>query len=101
LELSTAVFKLAGLGIFFACRSCEYLKESAAEQQRTKILSLQNIQFFKEGRLLEHDHDELEFADFVSITFGWQKKDEKMDTVIQMASGNVALCPVRLATSIV
>jgi hypothetical protein len=62
LELSTAVFLLAGLGIFFACRSCEYLKVSAAEQRQTKIFSFQNIQFFKEGHLLTHNHDELEFA---------------------------------------
>jgi hypothetical protein len=40
LEISTAVFKLAGLGIFFACRSCEYLKVPAAEQRQTKIISL-------------------------------------------------------------
>jgi hypothetical protein len=39
-ELSTAVFELARLGILLTCRSCEYLKVSAAEQQLTKILSL-------------------------------------------------------------
>ncbi len=32
-ELSTAIFEVAGLRIFFACRSCECLKVSAAEQQ--------------------------------------------------------------------
>ncbi len=101
LELSTAVFELAGLGIFFACRSCEYLKVSAAEQQQTKILSLKNIKFFKERCLLAHNHDELEFADCVSITFEQQKKDEKMNTVTQMASSDVTLCPVCLAASIV
>jgi hypothetical protein len=31
-DLSTAIFNFSGLGIFFACRSCEYLKVSAAEQ---------------------------------------------------------------------
>jgi hypothetical protein len=39
-ERSTAVFELTVLRIFFAYRSCEYLKVSAAEQRRTKILSL-------------------------------------------------------------
>jgi hypothetical protein len=77
LELSIAVFELAGLGIFFACRSYEYLKVFAAELQWTKILSIQNIRFFKAGRLLAHDHNELKFADCVSITFERQKKDEK------------------------
>jgi hypothetical protein len=94
LDLSTAVFELTGLRISFACRSCEYLKVSAAEQRRTKILSLQNIQCFKEGRLLAHDHDELDLRN-------GKKKDEKMDTITQMASGNVTLFQVCLAASIV
>ncbi len=97
-ELSTAVFELAGLGIFIACRSCEYLKVSAAEQWQTKILSLWNNQFFKDRQLLAHNHDELEVVDCVSTTFEQQKKDEKMDTV---TSGDVTLCLVCLAASVI
>eukprot|EP00957_Ditylum_brightwellii_P145827 11103785-Ditylum_brightwellii.AAC.1 len=37
----------------------------------------------------------LKYADWVSITFKFQKKDKRDDTVTQMASGNSLLCPVR------
>jgi hypothetical protein len=37
-ELSITVSQLTRLAIFFACRSCEYLKVPAAKQQRTTIL---------------------------------------------------------------
>ncbi len=82
-------------------RSCEYLKVQQAEQQRTKIIRQRNIRFFKGNKQLEHDHPDLEFADCVAITFKWQKKDEKMDTVTLMASEDVLLCPVRAAAAIV
>jgi hypothetical protein len=35
----------------------------------------------------------LEYCESVSITFEWQKKDEKDDTVTQLASGDALLCP--------
>jgi hypothetical protein len=63
---------------FLKSPDSEYsLPADLVEQRQTKILSLKNIQFFKEGRLLTHNHDELEFVDCVSITFEQQKKDEK------------------------
>jgi hypothetical protein len=39
--------------------------------------------------------------DAISLTFEKQKKDEKMDTVTQIALGNVNLCRVRAAAAIV
>ena len=50
--------------------------------------------------MVKHDGD-LQNADCVSITFEMQKKDEKMDTVTQMASGDDRLCPVRSWAEIV
>ncbi len=82
-------------------RSCEYLKVTQAEKQRTKILCLRNLHFFKDGKLVEHDNPHLEFSDCISITFEMQKKDEKNDTVTQMASGDVIMCPVQMAAAIV
>jgi hypothetical protein len=35
------------------------------------------------------------------LTLKKQKKDEKMDTITQMALGDVKLCPVRMAAAIV
>jgi hypothetical protein len=100
-ELSIAVSQLTSLAIFFACRSCEYLKVPAADQCQTTILRLHNIRFFRNGELINHDDDELEFSDCVSLTFEKQKKDKKMDTVTQIASGDTKLCPVRSAAAIV
>jgi hypothetical protein len=82
-------------------RSCEYLKVHQSEQRRTDIIRLRNIRFFRGGKQLDHDHPELESAECVSITFERQKKDEKMDTITQMASGDETLCPVRAAARIV
>ena len=45
---------------------------------------------------MDHLDPQLEYADCVSKPFEWQKKDERMDTVTQMASGDRSLYPVRL-----
>ncbi|KAL7467245.1 hypothetical protein ACHAXS_007490, partial [Conticribra weissflogii] len=87
--------RLAIGAFFFACCSCEYLKVPQAEKRQTDVLRLRNIRFFKKGNEWNHPDKDLEYADCLSITFEWQKKDERMDTVTQMASGNPILCPVR------
>ncbi|KAL7467246.1 hypothetical protein ACHAXS_007491 [Conticribra weissflogii] len=94
-EVERASSQLAIGAFFFACRSCEYLKVPQAEKRRTDVLRLRNIRFFKKGIEWKHPDKDLEYADCVSITFEWQKKDERMDIVTQMASGVPILCPVR------
>ena len=94
-ESQRAIGQLAIGAFFFACRSCEYLKVPQAEKRRTDILCLRNIRFFRNGRELSHSDPLLEYADCVSITFEFQKKDERMDTVTQMASYDTILNPVR------
>ena len=84
-ELCIAMFQLTRLTIFFACRSCEYLKVPAVEQQqRTTILQLRNIRFFRDGTIVNHNNAELEYSDCVLLTFKKQKKDKKMDTITHM-----------------
>ena len=101
-ELSIVVFQFACLTIFFASQSWEYLKVPAAvQQQTTTILQLQNIRFFRDGKLISHNDAELEFSDCISLTFEKQKKDKKMNTVTQMALGDVKLCLVHAAAAIV
>eukprot|EP00956_Cyclotella_meneghiniana_P034348 scaffold103894_cov40-Cyclotella_meneghiniana.AAC.3 len=100
-ELQKAVAQLAVGAFFFAMRSCEYLKVPQAEKRRTDILRLRNIRFFRNGVELPHSHPQLETAEVVSITFEKQKKDEKMDTVNQLASGDAILCPKYAWASIV
>ena len=96
-----AISQLATGAFFFACRSCEYLKVPQAEKRRTDILRLRNIRFFRNGRRMELNSPFLEYADCVSITFDWQKKDERQDTVTQMHSKDLILCPVRQWAAIV
>ena len=74
-ELSITISQLTSLAIFFACRSCKYLKVPAADQQRTTILRICNIRFFRNSDLIDHDDDELEFSNCISLTFEKQKKD--------------------------
>ena len=64
-------------------------------------MCIRNICFFFDGRELSHNDPRLEYADCVSVTFEFQKKDERNDTVTQMASMDILLCPVRQWAAIV
>lgn len=100
-ETQRALSQLSITAYMFAMRSCEYLKVPQAEKRRTAILKLRNIRFFKDGQLLSHDSPLLEYADCVSDTFEFQKKDERNDTVTQLFSGDELLCPVRQTAAVV
>jgi hypothetical protein len=82
-------------------RSCEYLKVTQAEKRRTEILCLRNLRFFKDEKLVKHNDPHLEFSDCVAITFEMRQKDKKNNTVTQMASGKVNMCPIWMAAAIV
>eukprot|EP00957_Ditylum_brightwellii_P001743 134312-Ditylum_brightwellii.AAC.1 len=71
------------------------------EKRWTDILRLRNVQFFKDGKLLDHSDEQLEYTDSISITFEWQKGIDWMDTVTQLSTIEVALCPVRQWSAIV
>jgi hypothetical protein len=96
-----ALVQLAVMAFFFAMRSCEYLKVPQPEQHRTDILRLGDIRFFKDGVEIGHESPHLEYSDCVSTTFRKQKKDEKDDTVTQMATGDRFFCPVRMKAALV
>ena len=101
LELNRSIVQLTGLGIFFAFRPCKYPNLPQAECGQTEILRLHNIRFFKDGELIQHSHQELEFSDCISLTFEHQKHKEKNDTVTQQASEDSVLCPIQFAAGIV
>jgi hypothetical protein len=83
-----AVSQLLIGAIFFAMRSCEYLKTTSRDgAKRTKILRLRNILFKKQGKILPHSSTDLHTADLVRITFEYQKND-KRDVSIHMFSTN-------------
>ena len=82
-ELSTtpwegAVTHLLLLRLFFAMRSCEYLKTRYPEEsRRTRILRIKNIKFKKGGKILPRSSSEevLKSAELIIITFEFQKND--------------------------
>ena len=82
--------------IFFAMRSCEYLRSIHREDsKRTRILRLKNIVFKKKGNLLEHDSTHINSADLVIITFKFQKNDKRNKTVHMFKMVDDILCSVR------
>ena len=82
-------------------RCCEYLKVSASEQRSTKVLTLHNLRFFQHGNKLPHHHPELHAADTITITFIFQKNDERNEDITMHCTLNPLLCPVKSFASIV
>jgi len=88
--------------IFFAMRSCEYLKSTHSEDsKRTKILRLKNIRFKKDGIILNHNSPFLMHADLVAITFEFQKNNRRNRTVHMFSTNDSLLCPVKAWASTV
>ena len=80
--------------IFFAMRSCEYLKTAKEDSKRTKIIQLGNLCFKKDGKNLSTNSPFLHTADMVRVRFEFQKND-KRDVIVHMfKSGDKVLCPV-------
>ena len=81
--------------IFFAMRSCEYLKTSSQESnKRTKILRVNSILFKKNGRILPHDDPDLHDADIVRIKFEFQKNDRRDVCIHMFRTNDPVLNPV-------
>ena len=93
------------LALFFAMRSCEYLKTRYPEEsRRTKILRVSNFVFKKaDGRVIHHSAslETLISADLVIITFEFQKNDWRNHSVHMFRTDDLLLCPVRASAKIV
>jgi hypothetical protein len=100
-ELQQAIGQLTTVPIIFAMQSCKYVKVTQAKKRQTDILCLLNLHFFKDSILIKHNNLHLKFSNCTSITFEMQKKDKKNNTVTQMLSGDVNMCPVRMGAAIV
>jgi len=92
-ELDVAMGQLVRGAFFFAMRSCEYLKVSGHER-RTKLLRLRNLRFFKNRQEVSKSSPHLRFSDTISITFEFQKNDERDITITMHRTGDAILCPV-------
>jgi hypothetical protein len=94
-----AFYQLIVLALFFAMRSCEYLKVSG--DRRTTTLCLRDIVFRTENEIVHHSSPDLHLADRVTLTFQFQKNQNRKDSVTQSKSGHPACCPVHAAAAIV
>ena len=90
-----AVTQLLIGAIFFAMRSCEYLRTSARDgAKRTKIMRVGGIMFKKEGLILNHAPDDLHKADIVRLTFEFQKNDRRDVCIHMFSTDDPVLNPV-------
>ena len=81
--------------VFFAMRSCEYLKTNHQDDsKRTKIIRLRNIIFKKKNEILDHKRDKLVEAELVVITFEFQKNDKRDRRVHMFRTDEGIMCPV-------
>lgn len=80
--------------LFFACRSCEYLKTSG--ERKTKLLTVENIVFRRKTKVIKsYKEEDLRKVTSVSITFTKQKNKSDFETITQHASHHPILCPVK------
>ena len=92
-EFDRAVANLCIGAFFFAMRSCEYTKVSTS--RRTETVSLGDIKFYQGTKLLSHHDPHLHLATTVSITFRYQKRDERDDIITQHRNLDPVMCPVK------
>ena len=93
-KYNAALGQLITGALFFACRSCEYSKVNNSESRKTKILTLEDIKFFKD--LLEvRVPGNFKYADFIQLTFVSQKNNMNNQSIIQHKS-SFTLCPVKI-----
>ena len=50
---------------------------------------------------MNFDSPQLDLADCIPITFEMQKKDDKNNTITQHATGDMTMCPVKMAAALV
>ena len=92
--------------------TCRLLREIASVREteedsavgqlgRTKLLRLRNIQFYRGRRRMCHNDRSLLSADSVSVTFEFQKNDERDVTITQHCTHDATLCPVRAWAALV
>jgi hypothetical protein len=80
--------------------SCEYLKVSGS--RRTQPIRQCDIVFRDhKGKIIDHSSTKLHKAKSVSITYRFQKKDLRDDTITQSRSGHPIFCLVQACAALV
>jgi hypothetical protein len=95
-HLFTAMADLSTCAFFWCMRSCEYTTVSG--ERRTKLLCVRNIKFYTiDNRIIPHTSIEIFEAESVSVTFEFQKKLTREDTISHHRSKDSKdgkMCPV-------
>jgi hypothetical protein len=79
-------------GFFFAMRLCEQVKTPIPS--KTKIIALNGCTFrCKNKREIPHSAKHLHTAEYITITWKYQKNGIRMDSRIQRRTGDPILCP--------
>jgi hypothetical protein len=102
--LDSTIAWLQTIAFFWCMRSCEY--SDVQGDRRTKLLCVRNFRFFDEyNRDISLEYNNLHLATTVAITFEFQKKDVRDDTISHQRSGdtlgNCEMCPVRAARELI
>ena len=102
--LASTVADLLTIAFFWCMRSCEY--SLVTGERRTKLLCFRNIRLYdKFNKPISLDSPNLELAHSVSITFEFQKKDVRDDTISHQRSGDKkdggVMCPVKACISLI
>ena len=101
-HLDLTIAWLQTLAFFWCMRSCEYADVQG--ERRTKTLCVRNFRFFdRNNRDISSCIDLLPEAVTVSITFEFQKREIRNDTISHQRSGDTLgkgeMCPVRAAVA--
>jgi hypothetical protein len=102
--LSSTVADLLTIAFFWCMRSCEY--STVKGDRRTKILCFRNIRLFdKTNKPIPLDSPKISSASSASITFEYQKKDVRDDTISHQRSDDKIdgglMCPVKALISLI
>lgn len=81
--------------LFFAMRSCEYLRVGPTEERKTRAIRVRDIVFRRNNRVVAHSDPDLAESDSVDVTFGDQKTEVKDETISQDNNDDPELNPVR------
>ena len=103
-ELETATAELLSGATFFGMRSCEYLNvgndsnklvdpDEPSNERRTIPLRLSDLRFFHNNMEITNRRL-LSQADFVQITFRFQKNKNKFESINQFRANDPSFCPV-------
>jgi hypothetical protein len=63
---------------------------------KTKILTIENIHFFKNNNLIKYNSKLFNLSDCVSITFKHQKRETKHETITKHKKGDKLLFPGKI-----